>query len=458
MDAPPAESVASAPVRIGTDIIRVRPSAPPVAPLPAGWLHRFWFRFGAVYLLLFHIDWALEFVGLDAIALGHLVWRPLVPWVGQHVLRLDAPITVFPNGSGDTTYNYVEIWCLLVVSFIAALGWSWFDRRRRADPLIGEGVRVLLRYSLAAAMLSYGIAKVLHQQMGAPSFTRLVTPYGDSSPMGLLWTFLGQSAAYSAFAGLAEMVPGLLLLFRRTTTLGALLVAAVMLNVVMMNFCFDVPVKIYSTHLLVVSLVLVAPDAGRLFDLLVHRRPTQPRSFARVWPRPWLRPVAVALKVLAVGTLLYQIPIGRVREWAAERAKPKPELVGLYEVREFARDGVVAPPLLTDAPRWRYVAMNLRGTFIVVRMNGERTSYRAKLERGSDKLVLSENVFPPRAAGVPVPKPVVVRFKKVAPGVVEFRGEFDGRMLMARVQEIDESKFLLVNRGFNWVNEYPVNR
>ena len=38
--------------------------------------------------------------------------------------------------------------------------------------------------------------------------------------MGLLWTFMGHSPAYSAFTGAAEALAGALLLFRRTTLLG----------------------------------------------------------------------------------------------------------------------------------------------------------------------------------------------------------------------------------------------
>jgi hypothetical protein len=41
--------------------------------------------------------------------------------------------------------------------------------------------------------------------------------------MGILWTFMAASTGYTIFAGLAEAVAGLLLLFRRTSTLGALL-------------------------------------------------------------------------------------------------------------------------------------------------------------------------------------------------------------------------------------------
>ena len=37
-------------------------------------------------------------------------------------------------------------------------------------------------------------------------------------------------------------------------------------------------------------------------------------------------------------------------------------------------------------------------------------------------------------------------------------GSFQSEALHVQLKKIDESKFLLVNRGFNWIQEYPFNR
>jgi uncharacterized membrane protein YphA (DoxX/SURF4 family) len=121
--------------------------------------------------------------------------------------------------------------------------------RPKQHEVLGHWLRVYVRYVLAAAMLGYGMAKVFKSQFPAISDMRLMQPYGDSSPMALLWNFMGFSTAYTIFVGAAEVLGGLLLLFRRTATLGALVVIAVMSNIVMLNFCYDVPVKLYSVHL-----------------------------------------------------------------------------------------------------------------------------------------------------------------------------------------------------------------
>ena len=132
---------------------------------------------------------------------------------------------------------------------------------------------MLVRFVLGATMLSYGWAKVFPNQMPAPGPDRLLNPIGETSPMGLLWTFMGASSAYQIFAGVGEVVGGTLLFWRRTALLGALVLVVVLANVVALNFCYDVPVKLYSSHLLAMALFIVAPHVPRLLDVLVLNRP-----------------------------------------------------------------------------------------------------------------------------------------------------------------------------------------
>ncbi len=57
--------------------------------------------------------------------------------------------------------------------------------------------------------------------------------------MGVLWWMMGSSPAYTIFSGSIETLGGALLLFRRTATLGAIVSAGAMLNVWMLNMCYD---------------------------------------------------------------------------------------------------------------------------------------------------------------------------------------------------------------------------
>jgi hypothetical protein len=100
--------------------------------------------------------------------------------------------------------------------------------------------------------------------------------------MGALWSFMSASRPYAIFADAVEVTAGALLLFRRTTTLGAMVAAAAMTNVVALNYCYDVPVKLYSTNILLMAVFLLAPEFCRLAHVLVFNRPTAPADLDRV--------------------------------------------------------------------------------------------------------------------------------------------------------------------------------
>src|SRR5262249_9377730 len=65
-------------------------------------------------------------------------------------------------------------------------------------------------------------------------------PFGNKSPAGLLWAFVGYSVPYQMFSGVVESFGALLLLTRRTVALGALVCLVSTANVVLLNFCYDV--------------------------------------------------------------------------------------------------------------------------------------------------------------------------------------------------------------------------
>ena len=132
------------------------------------------------------------------------------------------------------------------MALAATLVWSLADYKRAHYHRLYLGLRVLVRLALGTALIVYGAGKVIPSQFPPLALHRLVQPFGDASPMGLLWSFMGASTPYTIFSGVAEMLGGLLLFFPRTTTLGALVSIGVMSHVVALNFCYDVPVKLFS--------------------------------------------------------------------------------------------------------------------------------------------------------------------------------------------------------------------
>jgi hypothetical protein len=132
----------------------------------------------------------------------------------------------------------------------------------------------------------------------------LATPLGDLLPMRFSWLFIGFSKPYEIFSGLMEIFAGSLLLFRRTATLGAMVATGVFLNVMMLNLCYDIPVKIYSMQLTFVALFLLANESKRIIDFFILNKPAAANSlyqfnFNKKWQR-WTRIGLKALFIIAV--------------------------------------------------------------------------------------------------------------------------------------------------------------
>lgn len=228
--------------------------------------------------------------------------QTLVAWTARLVFGIDGEL-VPPNGSGDTTFNYISQLNGLVLAIVLAAIWSVVGPRLRPHVML-DLLRSYLRYVLAFAMLGYGLAKVTMEQNQFPVVGdwQLQKTWGDSSPMNVVWAFMGSSRPYTIFAGSGEVLAALLLVWRRTGTLGALVAIGVVTNIVMINFCYDVPVKLYSSHLLVMAVLIALPDMGRLLDVLVFDR-APARAAADPWSGPqlrWARRVVKAA-VLVVG-------------------------------------------------------------------------------------------------------------------------------------------------------------
>lgn len=423
--------------------------APPETA-PPGFLRRFLARFVFVYLLIYNLPFPFDRLpGAGTIEPWYQAfWAWLVKRVGP--LFFGTEITVEPNGSGDTTYNYIQVFLFLLIALAVALLWAWRGRRAVIPPRWDEALRTYVRFSLATTMISYGAYKVIPSQFPAPVWDRLLQPIGESSPMGLLWTFMGASVAYNIFAGASEVLGGVLLAFRRTMLLGALVTAAVMANVVALNFCYDVPVKLYSAHLLAMAIFLAAPDLRRLADLfwfhraIPARQPVQP-FFAKPWQRKAAVATGLLLIVWTIGHAGWQSVEGR-RFYAST---PSP-LRGIWLVEEVTTNGTVRPPLVTDETRWRRLVIEFPDMLSIHPMTGRRVRYNLQLDADKKTLTLGKRDDSQWKA--------TLVYRELEPGLLELDGDFGSEKVQAKLRRIEDPDFLLNSRGFHWINEYPFNR
>jgi uncharacterized membrane protein YphA (DoxX/SURF4 family) len=422
--------------------------------------HRILFRFLCAYFLLYSLPGHGRVSIFNSIPASQIIWKPyndlwhaICPWVGSHWFHLSGrPITYFDTGSGDTTLSYIQNFLILLLAAAAALLWSLLDHQRPNYTRLESWLRLLVRYTLAFTLFAYGILKVFPLQFRAPGFGKLIEHYGDFSPMGALWYFMGASTPYIIFSGVAELVPGLLLLFRRTTTLGALIAFAVLTNVMVLNYCYDVPVKLYSTNLVLMSIYLTSADLGRLFNFFLLNRHTEPAdsSLPRFSQRS-ARMTAVAFQVAFVGFTLGSSLYGAWNAYQISYVHPKrPPIFGLYDVTRFTRNGQDVPPLTTDATRWRKVIAEFPNRVTVLMMNDVPWPFTAAYNDDLKTLTLSYPGDPSKTC--------LFTYSRATLNSFNLEGTIGSDHLSLHLREFEPSKFLLLNRGFHWINEQAFNR
>lgn len=321
------------------------------------WWRKLLFRFSCFYLVLYMSPWTwladLPLLTVMAEQYGKAEsW--LVATANGHLFHVK-DVLVPLNGSGDTSYGYAQLCFFALASVAGALVWTVFDKRRNYE-LGYYWLLVAVRYYVAMVALIYGITKLFGQQMIFPTLSALATPLGDFLPMRFSWFFIGYSTPYQFFSGLVEVVAGLLLLFRRTSTLGAFVAASVFLNVMIMNLCYDIPVKLFSIHLFGLSNFLLIGDAKRLLNFFVFNKPTQPAPRLTLSNKR-LRIARMALKTAFVILFLIRPFYNMYDSTTGSNGSPVPGKLttGFFEVEQF-RAGVA------DSLRWKDVIFEKTNT------------------------------------------------------------------------------------------------
>jgi len=369
------------------------------------------------------------------------VWTPIVSWVGQHLFRIPGfqhPGFFFPAGTGDGQTGTVELLFLASVVAIVAIPWGLKIRGSAQDETLYYWLGIGVRYVLAFQLLQFGMGKLVpNSQFFFPPLESLIKPIGDSSRGTLFWSRMGTSAIYSGFGGALEMLAGLLLLFPRTVLPGALIALAVLGNVFMLNVGFDIPVKVFSAHLVGLAAFLLAPDVPRLINVVLLNRPTQPRRTERP---PSARLYRVARNLFKATVILYMvISTVQIRLSIRNRRRAKSPLYGIYEVQEFTQNGAVRPPLTTDRERWRRIVFSTPGTMWVQGMDNGLRFFAADYNSAENTLTIASKDGTRN----------VMHLSRPNQEWMMLDGRFLNQSLALKLSRIDESKFFLVKSSMS---------
>lgn len=224
------------------------------------------------------------------------IYKNGVLWLCKNIFKSQQLEYIRITGSGDTTLDYWVVVVNMIFAAVVAIIIILTDKKHRTYKDVYWFTVVVVRYYVAMIMLSYGFSKLHNGQFPANSIDRLEEKVGNVSPMGLVWTMMGASTGYTFVSGLLETFGGLLLFFRRTKTFGALFTMTIMINVALLNFFYDVPVKIFSSHIVLFCVFIVSGDAIALYRFFILHQPSQLRFHQRNSNKRWKRRTLTALK------------------------------------------------------------------------------------------------------------------------------------------------------------------
>ncbi|WP_303686369.1 DoxX family protein [Nonlabens dokdonensis] len=375
---------------------------------------------------------------------------PVLVWIGENIFETSGRLELESTGSGDDTMAWLSLFLQFAVAIVGFIIWSVLDRRRSSYNDLFYWFRTILRVFVSFFMILYGFAKVFLVQFNEPSLLDLLQPFGDMSPMGLAWAYMGYSPAFEVFTGLLEVIAGFLLISKRTQTLGALFVVGIMTHVAVMNLCFDIPVKIFSIHLALMGLVLLLSDIKRFqyvffrkhnIKLSTDYRPINPRFNKAIRVFKICSLSFIILGAIALRGLIYL---------EQRKDQIRDEFYGIWEVETFIKNGDTIPPLTTIDDRWRYMIMETKGSTVVKKMNDSIDFYYFKVDSIKNSISIYKEDNTEAANNFYIEQKDSLHLK--------IKGLLDQDSLKIHLKAIDLKDFTLINRGFHWVNETPYNK
>ena len=330
----------------------------------------FFWRLFAVYIVLFIFSFPVpNYILPNFGALLNGVFEPISKWVGVEVLDLNPDLTY--SFDSDSTGLYIHVFIIGFVScFVTAASLIFkpisFSEKHK------NYLKVFSSYYLSMVLMIYAFDKIFNHQFYLPEPNILYSQVGDLSKDISFWTTMGASRSYSMFSGFIELVPAILLLFNRTRLIGALIAFMVMLNVLMINFGFDISVKVFSLFLTILALFIISYDYARFKAFILNSSFTSKKLF-----KPFKYSLHLSLVVLFAISFNGAYPFIKTNNYNDDNA-PRPKFHGAYEVKKSKLD-------------CKRIFIHRQGYLIIQNNEDEMDDYKMYLNENEKTITLTDN-------------------------------------------------------------------
>jgi len=293
-------------------------------------------------------------------------------------------------------------------------------------------------------MLIYGFDKILKSHFPFPTLEKLIRPLGESSPQALLWTFMGYSKIYTFYLGAVEVLSGMLLLFKRTSVIGAILAFTILINVFIINYSYDVPVKLFATNMCAFIIYLISPFLKTLHTFFILRNETKlDLQTEGDYPKFIIsyKKIIKTIIIIFFTLLIIQQSITKMNTFGD--GVPTPVLYGIYQTQQFQ---VNADSTSTSkAKKWEKLLIDKRYTTII-KTNNERSYYQTEIDTAQKIILFKANLH--------------FAFQlnyKIIQNNLYLNGMIDSDSISVQLKKFDLEEFPLIKRKFYWIEEFPYN-
>ena len=222
-------------------------------------------------------------------------------------------------------------------------------------------------------------------------------------------------------------------------------------NIVAINFCFDVPVKIFSSMLFLMAVFIAAPDIHRLIQFFILNRDSRLKSYAPSYKSKSWKFILLFIKMIFIASILYNYTKQAIqaKEQYGDEA-PKPKLYGNYRVETYYKYGIIIPPLRTDKTRWNKIIFSEFDRGAVQTMDDTLQAYTYHLNPDTNEIRFNnrntdELIY-------------IFKYLQIDKDHIEMKSESPDESIYMKLLRLETGDYLLMKRGFHWINEYPFNR
>jgi hypothetical protein len=311
------------------------------------------FRIAFVFFVLMSIpmtgEWYKNLIGINWF---HLHYRDL-----YDIARFQPSLVRFQTPA-YTLMGYADWLAVLAIGIVGGLIWTVVDRGKTKNyETLYYWLRVIVRYRAGIGIIGFGFTKLFPVQLPYPTLGLLNTNFGDLTAQKIYWLSIGIVPWYQVFAGVVEVLAGVLLFFRKTTLLGAILLFGALGDITFVNFSYDGGVHVYASYFVLFAAFLIIYDVPKLYNLLILERYTIPTNYYPVISQKWLKYTRVILKVATIWIFLVvlfyiQYINFRYDPYKQPATTGVKELRGNYEVSTFKINNQEIPYSPLDSVRW----------------------------------------------------------------------------------------------------------